>query len=98
MYFLQEVNDLLFGERDVTANKGSQTSNDTDRVLPMGTRRMTDFQKIPVLSPILDKDTSYISRTHSNLHSLIKNTNTLDTHFASPNLDILLLRVDSDTD
>ena len=58
MCFLQEVNDLLFGERDVPTNKRSQTPNGTDRVPPMGTRRMTDFQKIPVLSPVLDKGTS----------------------------------------
>ena len=49
MCFLQEVNDLLFGEGDVATNKRSQTPNDTNRVPPMGTRRITDFQKIPVL-------------------------------------------------
>jgi hypothetical protein len=57
VYFLQEVDDLLFGERDVATNKCSQTSNSTDRVPPMGARRMSDFQKIPILSPVLDENT-----------------------------------------
>ena len=56
--FLQEVNNLLFGERDVATNERSQTPNGTNRVPPMGTRRMTDFQKIPILSPVLDKGAS----------------------------------------
>jgi hypothetical protein len=56
--FLQEVNNLLFGERDVATNKRSQTPNGTDCVPPMGTRRMADFQKIPVLSQVLDNGAS----------------------------------------
>ena len=58
MCFLQKVNDLLFGERDVSTNKRSQTPDATDRVPPMGTRRITDFQKIPILSLVLDKGAS----------------------------------------
>ena len=58
MCFLQEVNDLLFGERDVATNKRSQTTNGTDSVPPMGTRRITNFQKILVLSQVLDKGAS----------------------------------------
>lgn len=58
VYFLQEVNNLLFSERDVATNKHSQEPNGTNRVPPVGMRRMTDFQKIPILSLVLDEDTS----------------------------------------
>ena len=95
--FLQEVNHLFFGERDIATNKRAQTSNGTDRVPPMSTRRMTDFQKIPVLSPVLDKGASQTSRTHSSLHSLVKHTSALDTHLTGPNFDILI-RLDNDAD
>jgi len=58
MYFFQEIKDLLSSDRDIATNKGSQTPNGIDRVPPMGTRRMSDFQKIPVLSLVLDKEAS----------------------------------------
>lgn len=98
MCFLQEVNDLLFGERDVATNKRSQKPNGTDRVPPMGTRRMPDFQKIPVLFPALNKDPLQLSRTHSSLHSFVDDTNTLEVHFTSPNFDIFLFGTENDVE
>ena len=98
MCFLQEVNDLLFGERDVATNKRSQKPNGTDRVPPMGTRGMTNFQKISILSPSIRQGCILkTSRTHSSLYSFVNDTSALDTHFPGPIFDILL-RVDIDVD